>query len=58
MGFVVYKVALGQVFFSEYHGFPLSILFHRCAINMEKQKKLHYLHHRVAQYAFKAAVRP
>jgi hypothetical protein len=45
-------------FFSEYFGFPLSISFHRCSIKMEKQKNPHHLHHRVAQQAFKAAVRP
>jgi hypothetical protein len=42
-------------------GFPLSISFHRSSIKMEKQKKPHHLHHhhhRVAQEAFKAAVRP
>jgi hypothetical protein len=48
VGFVVDKVALGQVFSPEYFGFPLSISFHRCSIKMEKQKK-HHLHHRVAQ---------
>jgi hypothetical protein len=39
MGFVVDKVALGQVF-PEYFGFPLSISFHRCCIKMKKQIKL------------------
>jgi hypothetical protein len=38
VGFVVDKVALGQVF-PEYFGFPLSILFHRCS-NTRKNKKL------------------
>jgi hypothetical protein len=58
VGFVVDKVALGQVFLRVV-GFPLSISFHWCSIKMEKQKKqLHHLHHRVAQLAFKAAVRP
>jgi hypothetical protein len=45
-------------FFSEYFGFPLSISFHCCSINMEKQRKPLHLHHRVAQYAIKAAVLP
>jgi hypothetical protein len=31
VGFVVHKVALGQVF-PEYFGLPLSISFHRCSI--------------------------
>jgi hypothetical protein len=48
VGFVVDKVALGQVF-SEYFGFLLSIPFHRCSIKMEKQKKTHHLPDRVAQ---------
>jgi hypothetical protein len=32
VGFMVDKVALGQVFFSESFGFPLSVLFHRYSI--------------------------
>jgi hypothetical protein len=32
VGFVVDKVVLGQVFFSEYFGFALSISFHWCSI--------------------------
>jgi hypothetical protein len=47
---------IGTVSFPEYFGFPLSISFHRCSIKMEKQKKS--LHHKVAQKAFEAAVRP
>jgi hypothetical protein len=47
VGFVVDNVALGQ-FFSEYFGFSLLISFHQCSIKMEKQKKKHHLHHRVA----------
>jgi hypothetical protein len=45
-------------FFPEYFGFPLSVLFHRCSIKIEKQKKPHNHHHTVAQSGFKAAVRP
>jgi hypothetical protein len=44
-------------FLSENFGFPLPNSFHRCSIKWKSRKKLH-LHHRVAQYAFKAAVRP
>jgi hypothetical protein len=40
VGFVVEKVALGQVFFFEYFGFPLSISFHRCSITCKNEKKL------------------
>jgi hypothetical protein len=33
MGFVVYKVALGKVFFfSEYCSFSLSLSFHKCSV--------------------------
>jgi hypothetical protein len=40
VGFVVYKVALGQVFFPpEYLGFPLSISFHLCSITRKNEKK-------------------
>jgi hypothetical protein len=39
VGFVVEKMALGQVFPPEYFGFPLSISFHRCSIK-RKTKKL------------------
>ena len=39
VGFVVDKVALGQVFPPEYFGFPLSISFHRCSITRENEKK-------------------
>jgi hypothetical protein len=48
VGFVVDKVALGQVFFPEYFGFPLSISFNRCSIT-RKNEKTNHLHHRVAQ---------
>jgi hypothetical protein len=37
VGFVVDKVALGQVF-SDYFGFPLSISFHRCSITRKNEK--------------------
>jgi hypothetical protein len=57
VGFVVDKVALGQVFFSEYFGFPLSISFHGAPLKWKSRRKPH-LHHRVAQQAFKAAVHP
>jgi hypothetical protein len=40
VGFVVDKVALGQVFPPEYFGFPLSISFHRCSITWKNKKKL------------------
>jgi hypothetical protein len=37
VGFVVDKVALGQVFFPpEYFGFPLSVSLHRCSITRNK----------------------
>jgi hypothetical protein len=39
VGFVVDKVALGQVF-PEYFGFPLSLSFHRCSITWKNEKKL------------------
>jgi hypothetical protein len=39
VGFVVEKVALGQVFPPEYFGFPLSISFHRCSITWKSEKK-------------------
>jgi hypothetical protein len=39
VGFVVDKVALGQVF-PEYFGFPLSVLFHRCSIIRKNEKTL------------------
>jgi len=32
VGFVVYEVALGQVYFSEYFGFPLSVPFQQFPI--------------------------
>jgi hypothetical protein len=51
VGFVVDKVALGQVF-PEYFGFPLSISFHPCPITWKNGKTDHlslHLHHRVAQ---------
>jgi hypothetical protein len=35
VGFVVDKVALGQVF-SEYFGLPLSISFHRCSLTRKR----------------------
>jgi hypothetical protein len=38
VGFVVDKVALGQVF-SEYFGFPLSVSFHWCSITRKNEKK-------------------
>jgi hypothetical protein len=36
--FVVYKVALGQVFPPESFGFPLPISFHRCSITWKNEK--------------------
>jgi hypothetical protein len=45
VGFVVDKVALGQVFPPEYFGSPLSISFHRAPL----QVKTNHLYHRVAQ---------
>jgi hypothetical protein len=39
VGFVVDKMVLGQVF-SKYFGFPLSISFYRCSIEMEKTEKI------------------
>jgi hypothetical protein len=42
LGFLVDKVALGQVF-PEYFGFPLSISFHRCSIDWKSEKKLIFL---------------
>ena len=47
VGFVVDKMALGQVFY-EYFGFPVSVLFHRCSITRKNEKTTH-LHRRVAQ---------
>jgi hypothetical protein len=38
VGFVVDKVALGQLFFPEYLGFRLSISFHRCSITRKNKK--------------------
>jgi hypothetical protein len=38
VGFVVYKVALGQVF-PEYFGLPLSLSFHRCSITRKMTTK-------------------
>jgi hypothetical protein len=43
VGFVVDKVAVGQVFSPEYFGFPLSISFHRCSITWKKEKKTDHL---------------
>jgi hypothetical protein len=40
VGFVVYKVALGQVFPPESFGFPLPISFHRCSITRKNEKTL------------------
>jgi hypothetical protein len=53
VGFVVDKVALGQVFPPEFFGFPLSISFHRCSITRKRTTNNHHLHrhHRVAQEA-------
>jgi hypothetical protein len=39
VGFVVDKVALGQVFSPEYFGSPLSISFHQCYITWKNEKK-------------------
>jgi hypothetical protein len=39
-GILVDKVALGQVFFPEYFGFPLSVSFHRCSITWKNEKNL------------------
>jgi hypothetical protein len=39
VGFVVDKVALGQVFFPEYFGFTLSISFQWCSITWKNEKK-------------------
>jgi hypothetical protein len=36
VGFVLDKVALGQIFSPEYFGFPLLISFHRCSITCKK----------------------
>jgi hypothetical protein len=47
VGFVVDKVALGQVF-PENFGFPLSISFHRYSITW-KNEKTNHLHHKAAQ---------
>jgi hypothetical protein len=38
VGFVVDKVALGQVFFPEYFSFPLSISFHLGSITRKNEK--------------------
>jgi hypothetical protein len=40
VGFVVNKVALGQVFSPESFGFPLLISFHRCSIARKRTKKI------------------
>jgi hypothetical protein len=47
MGFVVDKVALGQVFPACF-GFPLSVSFLLCSIT-RKNERTNHLHHRVAQ---------
>jgi hypothetical protein len=39
VGFVVDKVALGQVFPPKYFGFSLSISFHRCSITWKNKEK-------------------
>jgi hypothetical protein len=39
VGFVVDKVALGQIF-PEYFGFPQSISFHRCSVTRKNEKQL------------------
>jgi hypothetical protein len=52
VGFVVDKVALGQVFPPEYFGFPLSISLHPCSITRKNEKTDHlslHLQQRVAQ---------
>jgi hypothetical protein len=40
VGFVVDKVALGEVFFPESFGFTLSISFNPCSITLKNEKKL------------------
>jgi hypothetical protein len=52
VGFVVDKVALGQVFSPSSSVFP-SVSFHRCSITRKRTKNNnhHHLHHRVAQEA-------
>jgi hypothetical protein len=52
VGFVVDKVALGQVFPPQFFGSPLSISFHRCSITWKNEKTDHlslHLHHKVVQ---------
>jgi hypothetical protein len=44
VGFVVDKVALGQVFPPEYFGFPLPVSFHRCSITRKRTKNNNHLH--------------
>ena len=39
VGFVVDKVALGQVFPPEYFGFTLSISFQRCSVTWKNENK-------------------
>jgi hypothetical protein len=42
VGFVVDKVALGQVFLRDV-GFPLSISFHRCSIIWKNEKAIIFI---------------
>jgi hypothetical protein len=46
MGFVVDKVALGQVSPPEYFGFPLSVSFHGAPLH-GKTKQINHLYHRL-----------
>jgi hypothetical protein len=52
VGFVVDKVALGQVF-SEHFSFPLSVSFHRCSVTKKGTKNNYHIDHRVAQEALR-----
>jgi hypothetical protein len=43
VGFVVEKVAMGQIFSPEYFGFPLSISLHRCSITRKNEKTIIFI---------------
>jgi hypothetical protein len=59
VGFVVDRVALGQVFSPSTSVFPCQSHSIGAPLKWKTEKKKpHHLHHTVAQYVFKAAVRP
>jgi hypothetical protein len=58
VGFVVDKVALGQFFHRVLQFSPVSFIPPLLHYKEKQKKKTNHLHHRVAQKAFMAAVRP